>query len=101
MSNLNLRTSMKAFDFDITVSIKGKNLESVKNKLSGWLEPSLALKKNDSITLKSVDLSDNASSTKKPATKKRRPCLRKRRKQKSQRKKTNGTQSGTTPIGTP
>ena len=72
MSNLNVGRGMKEFDFDIVVSIKGKNLESVKNKLSGWLEPSLALKKNDSITLKSVDLSDNASSSDKPSTKKKK-----------------------------
>ena len=63
---------MKAFEFTIVVEIAGKNLESAKNKLSGWLEPSLALKKNDSITLNSVDLSDNVDSTEKTPSKKKK-----------------------------
>ena len=67
---------MKEFDFTIVVSVAGKNLESAKNKLSGWLEPSLALKKNDSLNLVSVDLSDNVGSdSKKETTSKKKKAL--------------------------
>ena len=54
-----LRHNMKEFGFTIAVNVSGKNLESAKNKLSGWLEPTLALKKNEHIVLQGVDLTDN------------------------------------------
>ena len=76
--------SMKEFDFTIVVSIAGKNLESAKNKLSGWLEPSLALKKNDAISLASVDLSDNVGSETKKSTKKTKKALPKAKKAKEE-----------------
>ena len=76
--------SMKEFDFTIVVSIAGKNLESAKNKLSGWLEPSLALKKNDAISLASVDLSDNVGSETKKSTKKTKKALPKAKKVKEE-----------------
>ena len=79
---------MKEFEFTIVVGIAGKNLESAKNKLSGWLEPSLALKKNDAITLVSVDLSDNVASdapaTEKKATKKKTTKKAKKDEEKSE-----------------
>ena len=46
---------MKEFEFTIVVGVTGKNLESAKNKLSGWLEPSLSLKKNERVVYEIVD----------------------------------------------
>ena len=76
--------TMKEFDFTIVVSVAGKNLESAKNKLSGWLEPSLALKKNDSLNLVSVDLSDNVGSDTEKPTKKTKKALPKTKKEKEE-----------------
>ena len=59
MTLSHLRQYMKEFGFTIVVNVTGKNLESAKNKLSGWLEPTLSLKKNEHLNLESVDLTDN------------------------------------------
>ena len=57
MAGLHLHSYMKEFPFVVAVEVEAKNKESAKNKIVGWLEPSLALKKNESIILKKVTVS--------------------------------------------
>ena len=72
MAGLHLHRHMKEFSFLIAVEVEAKNKESAKNKIVGWLEPSLALKKNESIILKKVTISkskdseDNSDTTEEP-----------------------------------
>ena len=62
MAGLHLHGDMKDFSFLIAVDAEAKNKESAKNKIVGWLEPSLALKKNESIILKKVTISKSKDS---------------------------------------
>jgi hypothetical protein len=43
---------MKTFGFTLTMAVSAMNEESAQRKLSDWLEPSLALKKNGDIQLR-------------------------------------------------
>ena len=50
---------MKQFTYSLHVSVKAMNEGSAKKKLKGWLEPSLAMKKNSDITAKHLGLMDS------------------------------------------
>src|SRR6056300_344598 len=47
---------MKKFTYSLQVQVKAMNEGSAKRKLKGWLEPSLAMKKNSDITAKHLGL---------------------------------------------
>ena len=46
---------MKTFGFTLTVAVSAMNEESAQKKLGEWLEPSLALKKNNDIELRKAE----------------------------------------------
>ena len=47
---------MKNHRFNLSVTVSALHIESAQNKLSEWLEPSLALKKNQNIKLSKISL---------------------------------------------
>jgi hypothetical protein len=55
-STSTIPTGMRTFGFTLTVSVSAMHEESAQKKLSDWLEPSLALKKNSDVQLRKVEV---------------------------------------------
>ena len=47
---------MGSFTYYMTVEVEAQNEESAQNKLEGWLNPSLALKKNQCIAITEIEV---------------------------------------------
>ena len=58
--------SMGTYTYYMTIEVEAQNEESAQNKLEGWLNPSLALKKNQSIEVTEIEVDGSEQATPNP-----------------------------------